>query len=165
MTGGMNVENQKTEWKRQWRDVLKKHRSRPYNPKIAYAFYRAGYIETWGRGIERITEACKEAGNREPLFEVSPGEVSVTFFIDNSTVAKDTVKDTLNDTVNDTQNQILNLLTLNPRMTVKAISAELEINERNVKKNIKVLKDAGYIERVGSDRSGHWIVKMPKTEG
>ena len=96
---------------------------------------------------------------------MSPGEVSVTFFIDNNSTAKDTVKDTHSDTVNDTQNQILNLLMSNPRMTVKAISTELEINERNVKKNIKVLKDAGYIERVGSDRSGHWIVKMLKTEG
>jgi len=26
-------------------NLLKKHRSRPYNPKIAYAFYHAGYIE------------------------------------------------------------------------------------------------------------------------
>jgi ATP-dependent DNA helicase RecG len=63
-------------------NLLAKHRSRPYNPKIAYAFYRAGYIETWGRGIERITTACKEAGKREPLFEASPSEISVTFFMD-----------------------------------------------------------------------------------
>jgi len=61
---------------------LKKHKSRPYNPKIAYAFYRAGYIETWGRGIERINNACKDAGKPEPLFEVSPSEVSVTFYTD-----------------------------------------------------------------------------------
>jgi len=61
-------------------NLLKKHRSCPYNPKLAYAFYRSGYIETWGRGIERITTACKEAGKPEPLFEASPGEISVTFF-------------------------------------------------------------------------------------
>ncbi|MDR1398176.1 MAG: putative DNA binding domain-containing protein [Desulfarculales bacterium] len=137
-------------------NLLKKHRSRPYNPKIAYVFYRAGYIETWGRGIERIINACKDAGKREPLFEVSPGEVSVTFFIDAIAIAKDTDS----DTVNDTQNWILKLLALNPRMTAKAISVELGINERNVKKNIKTLKDAGFIERVGSDRSGHWAVKL-----
>jgi len=41
------------------------------------------------------------------LFEISPGEVRVTFFIDSDSTAKDTVKDTHNDTVNDTQNQIL----------------------------------------------------------
>jgi ATP-dependent DNA helicase RecG len=144
-------------------NLLKKHRSRPYNPKIAYAFYRAGFIETWGRGIERITEACRDAGQREPLFEVSPGEISVTFFIDSDSIAKDTANDTridtVNDTVNDTQNRILKLLAANSRITAKTISAELGINERNVKKNIKALKDVGFIERFGSDRSGHWVVK------
>jgi ATP-dependent DNA helicase RecG len=140
-------------------NLLRKHRSRPYNPKIAYAFYRAGYIETWGRGIERITEACKAAGKRDPLFEVMPGEISVTFFTDISSVPKDTVKDTDKDTVNDTQEQMLQLLHANPRTTAKMISAELGINERNVKKNIRTLKDMGLIERVGSDRSGQWIVK------
>jgi predicted HTH transcriptional regulator len=44
-------------------------------------------------------------------------------------------------------------------MTAKSISAELGISERNVKRNIKALKDAGLIERAGSDRSGHWVVK------
>ncbi len=142
-------------------NLLKKHRSRPYNPKIAYAFYRAGYIETWGRGIERITEACKAAGKREPLFEVTPGEVSVTFFADIQSTVKDTVKDTDTATVNDTQKQIMLLLQSNPRTTAKMIAVALKINERNVKKNIKTLKDVGLIERVGSDRSGHWIVKTP----
>jgi predicted HTH transcriptional regulator len=65
---------------------------------------------------------------------VSPGEVSVTFFVDNDSDVKDTVKDTHEDTVNDTQNQILNLIARNPRITAKTISAELGINERNVKK-------------------------------
>jgi ATP-dependent DNA helicase RecG len=63
-------------------NLLKKHRSRPYNPKIAHAFYRAGFIETWGSGIDRITEACKAARKREPLFEVPPGEFSVKIYSD-----------------------------------------------------------------------------------
>ncbi|MCL1853938.1 MAG: winged helix-turn-helix transcriptional regulator [Peptococcaceae bacterium] len=138
-------------------------RSSPYNPKIAYAFYRAGYIETWGRGIERITTACKEAGKREPLFEASPGEIGVTFFADINLVthekARGDLKDTVKDTVNGTQHRILQLLVANPKMTARAISQALEINERNVKKNIKTLKDADLIRRVGSDRSGYWVVK------
>jgi ATP-dependent DNA helicase RecG len=139
-------------------NLLKKHRSHPYNPKIAYTFYRAGFIETWGRGIERITSTCRDAGRREPRFEASSSEVSVTFFTDIADTVKDTVRNTVKDTVTATQNQILKLLTSNPRMTAKVISAELGINERNVKKNIRVLKEAGYIERVGSDKSGHWII-------
>jgi len=63
-------------------DLLKRHRSRPFNPKIAYTFYRSGYIETWGRGIEKITTTCKSAGKPEPLFEATSSEVTVSFFID-----------------------------------------------------------------------------------
>lgn len=32
-------------------DFLGSHKSRPYHPLIANAFYRAGFIESWGRGI------------------------------------------------------------------------------------------------------------------
>lgn len=43
-----------------------KHASHPFNPDIANAFFRAGQIEAWGRGIERIVEACREAGTPAP---------------------------------------------------------------------------------------------------
>ena len=42
--------------------LLGQHPSRPFNPDVANAFFRAGEIETWGRGIQRILEACREAG-------------------------------------------------------------------------------------------------------
>lgn len=44
--------------------------SNPYNPRIAYAFFRAGMIEAWGRGIRRITEMCKEVGNPTPEWKL-----------------------------------------------------------------------------------------------
>ncbi|MDE6728247.1 MAG: hypothetical protein K2J80_09970 [Oscillospiraceae bacterium] len=31
--------------------LLHPHKSIPFNPSIANVFYRAGYIEAWGRGI------------------------------------------------------------------------------------------------------------------
>jgi len=34
-----------------------KHPSKPFNPLLANAFFRAGYIESWGRGIEKILRA------------------------------------------------------------------------------------------------------------
>ena len=42
--------------------LLSSHRSMPYNPDIANTFFRAGEIEAWGRGIERIIMACKHNG-------------------------------------------------------------------------------------------------------
>lgn len=31
----------------------------PRNPLIAEVCYRAGYIDSWGRGVEKITDACR----------------------------------------------------------------------------------------------------------
>jgi len=44
------------------------HPSVPYNPDIANAFFRSGYIESWGGGIEKITEYCRNSGLPDPLF-------------------------------------------------------------------------------------------------
>jgi ATP-dependent DNA helicase RecG len=47
-------------------DLQQKHPSQPFNPDIANTFFRAGEIEAWGRGIERIFEACRKAETPEP---------------------------------------------------------------------------------------------------
>jgi ATP-dependent DNA helicase RecG len=46
--------------------LLGEHPSAPHNPIVAGAFFRRGDIETWGRGIRRIFEACRAAGEPEP---------------------------------------------------------------------------------------------------
>lgn len=48
--------------------LLEKHSSSPYNPDIANAFFRSGYIESWGRGITKMTNLCLEAGLPKPTF-------------------------------------------------------------------------------------------------
>ncbi|MCD4772279.1 MAG: hypothetical protein K8R41_02715, partial [Bacteroidales bacterium] len=46
-----------------------KHTSEPANPDIAEAFFRAGYIEIWGRGTVNIVDYCTQVGLPEPTFE------------------------------------------------------------------------------------------------
>jgi ATP-dependent DNA helicase RecG len=62
--------------------LKQKHASHPRNKHIAEAFFRAGYIESWGRGIEKIMTAFKEAELPEPIFEEDWGGVVVTFMKD-----------------------------------------------------------------------------------
>ena len=45
-----------------------KHPSMPFNPDIANAFFRCGYIETWGRGFSKMTTQCLSVGLPEPLY-------------------------------------------------------------------------------------------------
>ncbi|RPI16021.1 MAG: transcriptional regulator [Ignavibacteriae bacterium] len=59
------------------------HISKPRNPLIAEIFQKAGYIETWGRGTNKIVQSCKEAGLPEPDFNEENNIFTVTFYKDN----------------------------------------------------------------------------------
>ena len=46
--------------------LFAEHASQPRNRNIANAFYKAGFIETWGRGINKIRQGLKKMGLPEP---------------------------------------------------------------------------------------------------
>ena len=48
------------------------HPSQPHNPVIANAFFLAGLIEAWGRGVQRIIASCKELGSPLPEWRIEP---------------------------------------------------------------------------------------------
>ena len=55
------------------------HSSAPHNPGIANAFFRAGMVEAWGRGIGGIVRACRSAGTAKPQWVVEPGGLRLEF--------------------------------------------------------------------------------------
>ncbi|MBQ6566781.1 MAG: putative DNA binding domain-containing protein [Treponema sp.] len=59
--------------------LLQKHRSLPHNPDIANTFFRAGFIESWGRGIEKICTLCKEYGIPSPEYTVHSNDIMRLF--------------------------------------------------------------------------------------
>ncbi len=59
--------------------LLSQHPSHPSNPLLADALFRAGYIEAWGRGIEKMMRACREYGVPEPRLQADATGVQVTF--------------------------------------------------------------------------------------
>jgi ATP-dependent DNA helicase RecG len=46
--------------------LLEKHPSKPFNPDIANALFRSGYIESWGRGIRKMINECILIGIPKP---------------------------------------------------------------------------------------------------
>ncbi|MBO7596593.1 MAG: putative DNA binding domain-containing protein [Bacteroidales bacterium] len=56
------------------------HSSKPRNRIIANVFYKAGFIESWGRGIDKICDGFTEKGFIEPIFEHNSGGVLCTLF-------------------------------------------------------------------------------------
>lgn len=58
---------------------MQKHRSIPKNPDIANTFFRAGFIESWGQGIEKICTLCCDFGIPEPEYIVHPRDIMILF--------------------------------------------------------------------------------------
>ena len=63
-------------------DLRRKHASYPRNPIMADVFFKAGLIETWGRGTLKIIDACLKAGLPEPRFEILTGGIAITLLKD-----------------------------------------------------------------------------------
>jgi ATP-dependent DNA helicase RecG len=59
--------------------LAREHLSVRRNPLIAEAFHRTGAIEAWGRGTNRVIEACRAYGMADPEFVDEAGAVTVTF--------------------------------------------------------------------------------------
>lgn len=140
--------------------LLGSHTSRPYNPDIARVFYRAGYIESWGRGIQKICDACKNLGAEEPEYIVHGEDIMVKFKAFQSAKITD-VKvpkirvDTLDDTL---ERKLIKIIKKNPKITQNTLSEELNISIRSLKRIMKRLVEKGKIVRKGGKRYGYWEV-------
>jgi ATP-dependent DNA helicase RecG len=57
--------------------LFMKHSSKPYNPKLANVFFKSGMIEAWGRGFEKIKEACRVYDGPLPEYEINGSGIMV----------------------------------------------------------------------------------------
>ena len=157
--------------------LMGKHKSVRYNPLIATTLFKAGFIEIWGRGIEKMCEACKENGNPLPQFELSNNDFTIVFFANNVHSESETKSQSSKTIENDiaeniveniaeniaeklpaTQAQIVRLMAKKPSISAKEIAEDLSIAPRNIQVHIKKLQEQGLIRRVGPDKGGHWEV-------
>ena len=141
--------------------LLSAHVSKPYNPDIAKVFYRAGYIESWGCGIQKIRDACKNLGAKDPEYIVHGEDIMVKFSALQSTEilnskAQDVTKDVTKDI--SIEVKILALLKENASITTTEMAKQLSVNRRTIQRGLDVLKGKGIIERKGGKRYGHWEI-------
>lgn len=137
-------------------NLYEKHGSKPYNPNVANAFYLAGHIESWGRGIEKIFDSCRENDLPTPIYHVNPSDIMIQFNAPDRLVINNFVEVT--DKVTDKEKEILALLVEDPGYTSTYISQQLSLNRKTVSLRIKSLKEKGIIVRIGSDRKGFWKI-------
>jgi ATP-dependent DNA helicase RecG len=60
-------------------NLLRKHPSKPFNPDVANTLFRAGYIESWGRGTLKIINECQARHLPAPRFYFEASGFVVAF--------------------------------------------------------------------------------------
>lgn len=149
------------------------HASYPRNKNLAFVFYKAGFIESWGRGWKKICDGFVGAGLPKPTIESAQGGVLVTFQRNNVNLPKqnstdaqnvvdstleNTLKSTLKGTLKGTPKRIVELIEENPHITIDNVAEVLQMNRRGIVKHFKNLQQQGIIRRVGPDKGGHWEI-------
>ena len=144
-----------------------RHSSQPRNKNIAEVFYRAGFIESWGRGIEKIRSGFEEAGLRKPQIKAEFGGVSIIMprnaneaenIMEDHQITQITTQKTT-QIMTTAQRDILNYLKSHPNASRREIAQNIKnITENGIKYNIKVLQQKGLLQRIGPDHGGEWKV-------
>jgi ATP-dependent DNA helicase RecG len=132
------------------------HGSKPRNPDISNTFFRAGMVESWGRGISKILEECAKAEVPKPFFELTMGGVDVRF--SPKIMQGGTVKMSGKMSVK-MSGKIIEMITENAKITIPEIATVLEVTERTVERAINKLKTENKIERIGAKKGGYWEIK------
>ncbi len=135
-------------------NLMQKHASKPFNPNIAYVFYLAGFIESWGRGIEKICDACSKEGCPPPEFTINPGDIMVKF-----TAAEDQIARRpggVTERVTEQELKVIELLQEDPGYTYAELAEKLSVSRKTISVRMKNLREKKVIERVGSATKGYW---------
>ncbi len=119
--------------------LMEKHSSEPFNPNIAHVYYLAGFIESWGRGIEKICQACREDFVPLSEYDITGNSVMIKFIAPEDRIVYGpsknvTVDGTVKGTVSFTEKEreILELLSEDPVYTyLSADGKKIRYCERN----------------------------------
>lgn len=136
------------------------------NATIAKVLYLNKSIEQFGSGFKRINSLCKDAKIKYS-YEVT--ESGFTFIIyrnigknayvqekDKTSVPVNVPE---NVTLNKTEKEVLKLLEVNPQFTRNDLAEATSKTVRTIQRTLDLLREKNLIERVGSDKTGHWKVK------
>lgn len=146
-------------------ELKKEHNSRPRNPKIAKACFMAGYIDTWGRGILKIYNSCKEAGLPEPELKELNGGFEVTIFSRKQASISEEfrkefgmVSERIRKEFGTEVATTFDVIAAHPEFTAKQIAEETGKTSRTVENYIAKLKSAEVIVRKGPKLGGYWEI-------
>ncbi|HEX7618172.1 MAG TPA: ATP-binding protein, partial [Verrucomicrobiae bacterium] len=131
-------------------DLKRDHASVPRNPDIAHVCYLRKLIEKIGRGTQRIVEDCRKAKIKDPKWETSPLETTLSFFASTTSTAPATLEN-----LSDRQRKIIDAL--KSKGSLKALDlAEVlgsGVTDRTIRNDLLALVERGWIAKRGQGPS------------
>jgi len=124
------------------------HLSKPRNTLLADVFYKAGFIESWGRGTIKIMEKCQEQGLPEPDFEEEHGVMKVVFYKDKFT--EDNLKK-----LGISERQIKAVMYIKEKKSINLSSFKTiisEVSEKTLYRDLQELVSKGILKELGEKK-------------
>lgn len=154
--------------------LLQKHSSYPRNHNIANVFYKAGFVESWGRGFKKIAEEFERASLPLPTIEENRGGVMAIIQrktideviaerggdvgVNVGDVSETNVGNMSEANLTERQRFILSSIKKNPLITGKEMSETLSVTQRTVERDLAAMQKAGIIRHEGKVNAGVWVV-------
>lgn len=141
-------------------DLKHQHDSVLRNELIAKVFYLRGYIESWGTGIKKMIDGCKEHGIPAPKLAQRTGGFLVTFKFAEP-IGISAKKPITRMKLSTRQEALLAIIKEHDLVGIKQIMLELDSppSRRMVQKDLNYLKTQGLIEVKGRSTSALWTLQ------
>lgn len=127
--------------------LQRKHPSKPFNPDIANTLFRAGYIESWGRGTLSMLAECRTRQLPAPQFTFDATGCTVQFFADPTAYFRS----------RGLREEFIQLLLFAQRqrnVTNKAVQQLLGVSKATATRYLAELEQQGYLLKTGTTGVG-----------
>ena len=133
-------------------DLHDKHSSQPRNPDIATAFFRSGYVEAWGRGMDKMKNLCSEAKIPAPQFSTKGNEFWTNF-------RKDIFnkEDLIGLGLSERQIEAVLFFKTKGEVTTAEYSEKFGISERTARRDLSDLVKKQLIENKGDTNQSKYV--------
>lgn len=130
-------------------------KSEARNRLLADLLSRTHFMEKAGTGIKRVTDACKDNGNKVDF------NFTDSFWVTFESNDPDNVPDNVPENVPENRLMIiLKIIEINSKITLQEMADHFNVSKRTIRRDVEKLKNENKLRRIGSEKGGHWeIVK------
>ena len=141
-------------------ELKREHPSIPRNRLIAEMFFYVGWIERWGRGIQKMQDECAAADLPEPKFEERTGGLWVTF-------RKDILTEEHLRSFGRNERQVRAMLyvKVKGRITNAEYQQLCKVSKRTASGGLSELRTKGLLERMGTTGKGTYYRLKEEEKG